>query len=194
MDEKYREILEAFRNPTKMKIITLLVNNNKMTVTGMSKYIKTTRSNLYQVVSNLVSSGIVNEPEIRPKKNYVEKYYSLNEDYFAFHDENIDDEITGLPDSEYREILSSFFMAQSLNLEIIGKSIEAMTQKEIQNMRKHEKYTVFSYGTCSNSVFEKLSIAVKNELKKSVDDSGNEGMFLFLMLPSLFPDTLNRKK
>ena len=84
MDEKYTDILNVLRNQTKMKIVTLLINYKKMTVTGMAKYIKTTRSNLYQIMTELVSSGIVNEPEIKPKKNYVEKYYSLNKDYFAF--------------------------------------------------------------------------------------------------------------
>jgi CRP-like cAMP-binding protein len=184
MEERYREVLNVYRNPTKTKIITLLVNNKKMTVTGMAKYIKTTRSNLYQIMSELVSLGMVNEPEIRPKKNYVEKYYSLNEDYFAFHDEKIDDEIMGLPEEQFRETLASFLMAQSLNLGIMASAVENMSEQDIGKIRNDRQLNIMSFGTVSRRGASSISAALTEELKKTIDDSGNDRVFLFLMLPT----------
>ncbi len=184
MEERYREVLNVYRNPTKTKIITLLINNKKMTVTGMAKYIKTTRSNLYQIMSELVSIGMVNDPEIRPKKNYVEKYYSLNEDYFAFHDEKIDDEIMGLPDDQYRDTLASFLMAQSLNLGIMASAVENMPVKDIRGIREDHNLNIMSFGTVSRQGASSISGALNEELKKTIDDSGDDRVFLFLMLPT----------
>ena len=187
MEEKYQEVVDAFRNPTKMKIITLLLNNKKMTVTEMSRYIKTTRSNLYQVISTLVSIGMVKEPEVRPKKNYVEKYYSLNDDYFAFHDENLEDKLVDLSDNDFREILSSFLMAQSFNLEIIASSVETLPTSEISKLKKKWNFQIMSYGTCSSETSKNLSPIIKNELKKvSNDGCEPDTMFLFLTLPLFF--------
>lgn len=184
MEERYREVLNVYRNPTKTKIITLLVNNRKMTVTGMAKYIKTTRSNLYQIMSELVSIGMVNEPEIRPKKNYVEKYYSLNGDYFAFHDENLDEEILKLPEDQLRETLASFLMAQSLNLEIMASAMENIPAESIREIRRDPHLTIASFGTISREGASSISTALNEELKKTINDSGNDRVFLFLMLPT----------
>ena len=84
MDQNQRieTLLSAISNRTKLSIITLLVRRKRMTVTQMSKLIGTTRSNLYQTIGDLVSSGIINGPEAVVNRNYVEKYYTLNVLYF----------------------------------------------------------------------------------------------------------------
>ena len=184
MDEKYRDVLNVLRNQTKMKIVTLLINYKKMTVTGMAKYIKTTRSNLYQIMTELVSTGIVNEPEIRPKKNYVEKYYSLNKDYFAFQDEKIDNEIKGLPDTEFRETLASFLTAQSLNISILASSVENMALEEIREIRNQHEPNIMSYGTISREGALSVTTVLKKELMNTIGDNGDESTFLFLLFPS----------
>jgi DNA-binding transcriptional ArsR family regulator len=191
MEDKYSEIFEAFRNPTKMKIITLLVNNRKMTVTQMSKYIGTTRSNLYQVISGMVSSGIVMEPEIKPKKNYVEKYYRLNEDYFAFHDSNIGEKAKELPADQYRELIASFLMAQSLNMNIMASSIENMPDSKLKELMSSAKKMLMSYGTCSDPTFLRISTALEKELKETSPDNGTDNLFLFFMFPV---NLLNKNK
>ena len=81
-NQQIETLLSAISNRTKLSIITLLVRRKRMTVTQMSKLIGTTRSNLYQTIGDLVSSGIVNEPEVVVRRNYVEKFYTLNEPVF----------------------------------------------------------------------------------------------------------------
>jgi DNA-binding transcriptional ArsR family regulator len=84
--EIYPALMKAFRNQTKLSIIFLLAGNKKMTVTQMSRDVKVTKANLYHFVKEMVSEGLLSEPEVRVTKNFVEKYYSLNEESFRMAD------------------------------------------------------------------------------------------------------------
>ncbi len=79
--------LHALQNPTKVKVLVLLSDNEKMTVTQMASIVKVSRPNLYHVVSEMVSEGLLTGPEAKVKGNYVEKYYSLSEKAIAGEEE-----------------------------------------------------------------------------------------------------------
>ena len=80
--DRLEKLFDVMSSQTKSHIIALLALSGKMTVTQISKHIKTSRSNLYQAISDLQEQGFVNPPNIVVRKNYVEKYYSLNDSAF----------------------------------------------------------------------------------------------------------------
>ena len=195
MENKYDIFMSAFRNFTKLKIITLLTNHDKMTVTQMSKYIKTTRSNIYQNISELLKNNIVLEPEIMVKKNYVEKYYRLNNDFFDFDEFALEKEITKLSNEDFRNLLKSFFLAQSMNLNIIAEEIDGLNDKNINKLKTVESMNkmVTSYGAVSDKFSAEL-IKIYEEFIKKYDKENKEhkkeyknesNIFLFLIFPNV---------
>ncbi len=195
MENKYDIFMAAFRNLTKLKIITLLTNHDKMTVTQMSKYIKTTRSNIYQNISELLKNNIVLEPEIRVKKNYVEKYYRLNNDFFDFDEFALEKEITKLSNEDFRNLLKSFFLAQSMNLNIIAEEIDGLDDRDINKLKTIESMDkmMTSYGAVSDKFSTEL-IKVYKEFIKKYDEENKVhkkehedelNIFLFLIFPNI---------
>ena len=195
MENKYDIFMGAFRNLTKLKIITLLTNHDKMTVTQMSKYIKTTRSNIYQNISELLKNNIVLEPEIKVKKNYVEKYYRLNNDFFDFDEFALEKEITKLSNEDFKNLLKSFFLAQSMNLNIIAEEIDGLDDRNINKLKTIESMNkmMTAYGSVSDKfstelikVYEEFIKKYDKENKTHKEEHKNElNIFLFLIFPNI---------
>ena len=195
MENKYDIFMGAFRNLTKLKIITLLTNHDKMTVTQMSKYIKTTRSNIYQNISELLKNNIVLEPEIKVKKNYVEKYYRLNNDFFDFDEFALEKEITKLSNEDFKNLLKSFFLAQSMNLNIIAEEIDGLDDRNINKLKTIESMDkmMTAYGSVSDKfstelikVYEEFIKKYDKENKTHKEEHKNElNIFLFLIFPNI---------
>lgn len=191
-ENKYNVMINAFRNPTKLKIITLLTNHDKMTVTGMSKYIKTTRSNIYQNISELLKNNIVLEPEKKVKKNYVEKYYRLNNDFFDLDEFEIEDKILKLSNDDFRNLSKSFFLAQSMNLNILAEEIDNVSDENIDNIKTDVKNKIImTYGSVSDKFSLELTRVYKNFIKKYDEENKNNknekdlNIFMFLIFPKI---------
>lgn len=132
---RYEVLSNAYRNPTKFSIILLLAEHERMTVTQMSRYISVSRSNIYHFVSQLVEDGILNEPEVVPKKNYVEKFYRLNQQMF----ESVDPEewgkmLRGMKLDDFRGLLSSVLMGYSLVLSMAAERVARSSDDDIKRM------------------------------------------------------------
>ncbi|MEM0139090.1 MAG: winged helix-turn-helix domain-containing protein [Ferroplasma sp.] len=186
MDDNYALLFEAMKNPTKMKIITLLINYDKLNATEMAKFIKTTRSNIYQNISFLASNGIINNSDTVVKKNYIEKYYSLNREFFMSTSTGMEERLSNVDNSQFKDIAVSFFLAQSLNLLLIAEQVKNLPDTEIETIKKQmEKEIAIAYGTLSH----KSSIKLVKNLKKGLSDSDDGGdedtMFLFVIFPEL---------
>ncbi|MHB1650775.1 MAG: winged helix-turn-helix domain-containing protein, partial [Thermoplasmataceae archaeon] len=119
-----KNLIESFGNRTKLSIIILLFQKGRMTATQMSKFIETSRSNLYQNLKEMVEGGILKEPETKIRKNYVEKYYSPNVELFqGFSFEDQMKVIESKDPEQLREYLISAIMSQILRLRIIAEEI-----------------------------------------------------------------------
>ncbi len=192
-ENKYDIMINAIRNPTKLKIITLLTNHDKMTVTGMSKHIKTTRSNIYQNISELLKNNIVLEPEIKVKKNYVEKYYRLNNSFFDLDEFEMENEIVKLSNDDFRNLLKSFFLAQSMNLSILAEEIDNVSDENISKIKTigGKNKILMSYGSVSDRFSTELLKIYKDFIKKYDEESKNNknekelNTFMFLMFPNI---------
>lgn len=136
-EEKFRKVLDSFKNNTKLSIIFLLAENESMTVTQMSEHIDVSRSNLYHFVSQLVEDGILNKPEIIPKKNYVEKYYTLNAELFgAVQWDELESHFASMSNEEVRELLRGFLIGQAFNLQMLAERVRVASDGQIEKFKE----------------------------------------------------------
>ncbi len=130
------EILsKTFSNPTKLGIILLLTEHERMTVTQMSQYLSVSRSNIYHFVALMVSDGILNEPEVVANKNYVEKFYTLNTKMVEFSEEDWEKGLNKMSAEELRSMISSALMSYSMNLKLTAEKISQSSDEETMKVR-----------------------------------------------------------
>ncbi|MGP6239620.1 winged helix-turn-helix domain-containing protein [Cuniculiplasma sp. SKW4] len=199
------DLFEILSSQTKSQIIALLAIQGKMTVTQISKHIKTSRSNLYQSISDLQEKGFVNPPEVIVQKNYVEKYYSLNESAFNETSQSeMDDQFKRMNPEKARDIIATFLLTQSLTLRVIAQEVRNSSNEEIKKIVEEgmEGHMVASFSTLSDEHFKKGITNLKpfldyvgnpenfNINKKENEDSRN--MILILALPSYLFGSLKK--
>ena len=198
-DQKRADVfVNNLRNPTKLGIILLLLQKGPMTVTQMSKTLRTTRSNLYQAVAELVSEGLLKEPDIRVKKGYVEKYYSINETTFdALSESELDSSILSQNFDNLREVLFSFLKSQSFLLNLIAEEVLSSDDNYMREVKEmiQKKFYIASFSKLSDESFS-LAVSKLQELLESLTQTENSApleksgnMLLLIGIPSV--DFLN---
>jgi predicted transcriptional regulator len=201
-DQKRADVfVNNLRNPTKLGIILLLLQKGPMTVTQMSKTLRTTRSNLYQAVAELVSEGLLKEPDIRVKKGYVEKYYSINETTFdALSESELDSSILSQNFDNLREVLFSFLKSQSFLLNLIAEEVLSSDDNYMREVKEmiQKKFYIASFSKLSDESFS-LAVSKLQELLESLTQTENSApleksgnMLLLIGIPSV--DFLNFNK
>lgn len=148
----YRKLTNLYTNPTKLSILLLITEYEKITVTQMAEYVDVSRANLYHYVSQMVEDGILNEPEVKVKKNYVEKYYTLNLELFGKFDIKAwEAHLSTLSADELRDLIGSSLTAQSIFLKIIADRIARAEPEQIDRIREMllDGRAWFSYSVLS---------------------------------------------
>ena len=174
---RYEILSDVFRNPTKFRIIMLLTEQGRMTVTQMSKLISVSKSNLYHFISQMVKEGIVLEPEVIPKKNYVEKFYRLNEEMFRAEDpKEWEKVLVGASNSEIKEVVSSVLMGYSMTLSFIADRVAKSDDSEGDDLRKwlieQTPYTL-TYAVMSKRTNTKIK-PILRQLWQALIESGED--------------------
>ncbi len=193
-DERFQKLLDSYKSNTKMNIILLLAEMKKMTVTQMADHIKVSRSNLYHFVSQLVDDGILNEPEVVPKDNYVEKYYTLNESLFGAEQfEGLKESFINSNPDEIRSVLTSFLLGQAFNLKMLADKIMACGEDELMKIKESLmlgdsflSYSVSNIGNHPN--MKKLIQEIEEELEREDPETYPSNpviRYLFVALPYL---------
>ncbi len=183
-------LLDAYRNETKVLIITLLLKNKSMTVTQLSKYIRTSRSNLYQTVKDMVKSGLLVPSESKIIKNYVEKYYKLNISLLdTISYEDLFSEVEKLDEESFRQLLVSSLKASSILLNIISEGIKIANENEIRRLKSDLKgYGILSMGTFSKEVMKNFNTLYRkfldeSELENKASKEPDEHILLVFSFP-----------
>ena len=163
------EILsKTFSNPTKLGIILLLTEHEKMTVTQMAKYLSVSRSNIYHFVAQMVSDGILNEPEIVAKKNYVEKYYTLNARMIEFSEEDWEKGLNKMSVDELRSMISSALLGYSMNLKLSAEQISQASDDEIGKVRD------WLLNMPSSLLFSTMRMSTVQNIRKHLESLSEE--------------------
>jgi predicted transcriptional regulator len=137
----YERFTRSFQNPTKLSILLLLTQKKEMTVTQMSRYIGVTKANLYHSIVELVKDGLVSEPEIQVKRNYIEKYYHLNLLALrAIDPYELQKRLNqGASSTEYKDLLESFFTSFSLYFKIYAHEMGKAPPEKLEQIMKDFK-------------------------------------------------------
>ncbi len=194
---RYEILTEVFRNPTKFRIILLLSEHGRMTVTDMAKLVKVSRSNLYHFIAQMVKDGIGKPPEVIPRKNYVEKFYRLNDEMFKAEEMKEWEKLLRIASpKEIKETVSSILMGYSMILSFIADRISASEGDAVEQLRNWLieetpytlSYAVMSKKTSSriNPILKELWKALSDETEKDDDSDSNAwSRLLLVFLPML---------
>ena len=207
--DRLEKLFDVMSSQTKSHIIALLALSGKMTVTQISKRIKTSRSNLYQAISDLQEQGFVNPPDIVVRKNYVEKYYSLNDSAFNQTTAGeMNEEFKKMSPDKLRNLMATFLLSQSLNLKVIAQEIMGVSDEDMMRAVEDgtKSYLNLSFSTLSNDHF---STGVK-KLKPFMDyvdtpenfkpedtndkNDGDHNMILVVAIPEYLLKSLRKMK
>ena len=165
-------LLSSMQNPTKMSVILLLADNRKMTVTQMSKFIKVSRANLYHFVSELVKDSLLSKPESVVKGNYVEKYYSINEQTWKkISGEGQEKRISAFSPEEMRSLLRSFFLSMSLYFRFYAERTERASKADLEKVLEEVKNhnIMLSYSKMGDDEYRFVMTELK-KIRKNFDE------------------------
>jgi DNA-binding transcriptional ArsR family regulator len=188
---RYEILLEAYRNPTKFRIILLLSEHYRMTVTDMAKSVKVSRSNLYHFIAQMVKEGIVKPPEVIPRKNYVEKFYRLNEEMFKAEEiKGWEKLLLSATAEEIKETVSSILMGYSMILNTIADRIAASGDDDTESLRKwliEQTPNTISYAIITKKTSNRIDPVLKElwsafSVEPEEDDSKDSTAWSRLLL------------
>ncbi|MGC8608950.1 MAG: helix-turn-helix domain-containing protein [Thermoplasmata archaeon] len=198
-DDELTQIIKNFKNRTKLSVITLLIKGDPMTVTQLSKKIKTTRSNLYQVMKDLLRDNIIVQSGIKAEKNYVEKYYMLNVDLFEkIKNKDLMNTISKMNDSDMKELLISVLTTNSMMLNILAEDLKMATDTEFQKYR-HEfenDSLIMSFSSVSSEVMKKFSRIYYNfveDLENTTETEPEDHLLFIIGFPSIRKENVESK-
>jgi len=173
----YKILLNTLENPTKLGVLMLLTHHNKMTVTQMSKLAKVGKANLYHFVGQMVKDGILSKPEALVKKNYVEKYYRLDERFFEAIDPSEQRKrLKAARPEELRTILQSTLVSLGLDFRLMAEEIakaDDTTLKQIARSVTEERITL-SYSILTDKAYEHVLAELKRISKTITEVEGRE--------------------
>lgn len=168
----YNVLLNTLQNPTKLGILMLLTHQDKMTVTQMSKLVRVSKANLYHFVSQMVRDGILAKPEALVKKNYVEKYYRLDEKFFEALDPSEQRKrLKAARPEELKTILQSTLVSIGLDFRLMAEEIasaDEKTLKQIANAVAEERITL-SYSILSDKAYNH-ALAELKRINKTITE------------------------
>ena len=191
-------VLRAIQNPTKLNVVMLLAEDERMTVTQMSKFTKVTRANLYRAVSEMVNEGLLLKPEVRVKGNYVEKFYRLNESMFGSMDSAEQRKsLDTLSSEDSVTMIRSVFEALSVQYRILAEQLNSADAEErarIANFVKGRR-GIFTYSSLTDSQYKHfLGELVKTNERISREAAKNKKRGENTVIITAFPQFKLKKK
>ena len=208
-NDRLEKLFDVLSSQTKSHIIALLALGGKMTVTQISKHINTSRSNLYQAISDLQEQGFVNPPEIIVRRNYVEKYYSLNDSAFNGSSAGeMGEEFKKMSPDKLRNLMATFLLSQSLNLKVIAQEIIKASDEDVKKAVGDDanRHLRISFSTLSDSHYSK-AVETLEPFMKYIGNPGNfsaedshektdesHNMVLVMAIPEYLVKSLGNRK
>ncbi|MGC8620231.1 MAG: winged helix-turn-helix domain-containing protein [Thermoplasmata archaeon] len=195
--DKIFTLVNSFKNKTKLQIIIILLKYGSMTATQISKKIGTTRSNVYQLMKELLEDGIVQLKETRVVKNYVEKFYKLNIDLFLeIKTKDLLSEINKIEVNDLREIIKNFLNASSLVLNTMEEEINFMSIEELSELKENilKNMVILSISSLTEKHSKRFSEIFNNFMSEIESEESNMDKDENFLIVILFPLLLNNSK
>jgi len=184
-------LIQSLKNPTRAAIFYQLVRKPESTATEIAKTLGMDVDVVYYHLKFLRKIGLISEPRVIVRGNYVEKYYSLRRDF----KEKLLESIKQLVDKEkemnveeFREMVIALF---SVVQSIISGSIKKLKRTTVEVLSKIreediiESKIIFCSHKKYNELLNRLRNAVKNEVLETFDPTEKEYTIIIIAIPKL---------
>lgn len=146
MSEFIDDLLATLKHPLRGAILYQLLKG-KTTASQMAQNLGEKPDRIYYHLKILKKNGFIGEPEVKVRKNYIEKYYELHsqfrENLISSAKEIVSKEEEMTPE-EYKGFMLSFLsMAISL-LQGYKKRLENIPAEKIEEIKKKDNFEVKS--------------------------------------------------
>jgi predicted transcriptional regulator len=173
----YKILLNTLENPTKLSVLMLLTRHPKMTVTQMSKFIGVSKANLYHFVGQMMKDGLLSKPETFVKKNYIEKYYRLDEKFFQALDPSEQrKKLKAAGPEELKTILQSTLVSLGLDFRLMAEEIARADDKALRQIARSvaEERITLSYSILSDKTYSRILAELKRVNKTMAEVEAHE--------------------
>lgn len=184
-------IIQSLKNPTRAAIFYQLIRKPELTATDISKSLDLDVDVVYYHLKLLKKIGLISEPRVVVKRNYIEKYYSLRHDFKERLLESINLLVAKekeLDVKEFREMIIALF---SVVQSIISSSIKELKRTnigildKIREENRIESKIIFCSEEKYNELLNRLRHDVKGEVLESFDPTEKEYTIIIMAIPKL---------
>jgi len=182
--------IEAMKNTTRASVFFQLVRKPEMTATEIAKALDEDVDVVYYHMKSLKKLGIISEPRVEVRENYLEKYYSLSPEIkkrFAEVDREANKKLGEMPPEEFRQmLLTACALVKSI---VIGSAnqIENADVGVIDSLIKQKNFAIgFLY--CTKERYSALLDDLRKITKPTNEDTvplERDYVMAFLAIPKL---------
>lgn len=171
-------MVEAFANPTKLAIITILSKHEELTVTQLSKYLGISRPNLYLTAKEMVRDGLLQKPRVVVRNNFLEKFYRLNKQTIREIDpveqqKRLD---SSTPENQ-TVVLKSMLESMSLFFKLHAEEVARADEKTLNRMAKavKEKQVLIHYSLIAADTYSEILAKIRQVIEESREKRKEKG-------------------
>jgi len=194
VSKKYEKVadayVEAFKNTTRAMIIFQLFRKPEMTATEISRALDEDVDVVYYHMKSLKTLGIVSEPRVEVRGNYLEKYYSLTPEVrkrFAEVDKRANQKWQEMAPEEYRQVLLT--ASALVKSAVVGSAnqIEKADTSVIDKLSKKGNFSIRVFYCTKEQYYEFLDYL--KTISKSPDEKNESAerdyVIAILAMPKL---------
>ena len=184
-------IIDALKNPTRASIFYQLVRKYEASATEISRELGIDVDVVYYHLKLLREKGVLSDPRVVVKGNYIEKYYSLRRDFkeklidsikqLVMREEEMDVE-------DYRRIVIALL---SVVQSIISSSIKKIKDADPDTLNniKEEGYLETKIVFCNKETYEEILKKLREDIGKGVletfDPVKKDYVMLMVAIPKI---------
>lgn len=191
---KTQDLVEAYiqtmKNTTRASIIFQLARKSEMTATEISRVLGEDVDVIYYHMKFLRKLGLVSEPRVEVRGNYLEKYYSLSPEMRQSSteaDKSFLKKLKGVAPEEYRKVLLTSFALLKSVVAGSANQIETADENVLNSLNKKRNLVVWIIY-CTKELYYELLKDVKKFTKvpEEEKDSGKKTYTIALLaMPKL---------
>ena len=146
MTEATDNLLATLKHPLRGAILYQLLKG-KTTASQIAQNLGEKPDRVYYHLKILKENGLIGDPEIVVRKNYIEKYYELDQQFrrdILSSAENIVQKEHEMPPEEFKAFMLSFLSMAISVLQGYKKRLENMPAEKIEEIKRKDNFEVKS--------------------------------------------------
>ena len=192
ISKKYEEVadayLEAMKNTTRALVVSQLLRKQEMTATEISKVLDEDVDVVYYHMKSLKKLGIVSEPRVEVRGNYLEKYYSLTPEVrkrFDEVDKRANRKLGEMAPEEFRQMLLTAYTCVKSVLVGSANQIEKADTSLIDKLNKKKNFMIRLIYCTKEDYYEILDDLKKIAKSPQSDSAERDYVITLLAMPKL---------